>query len=209
MPKLRITLCASRGWTVSYSCINTKSAWRSAADVKVLLTSSIFLPVRSRPPCCNTPHNIQLCRLKGVESRAPPGHRPPDTCAYESQQQCQHHHQHASYSCLTHACKTKLSVCTQSRSGRRIYYPQTAKWPWWQKCSPLHFEAKTCVARRLLGGLRLVLCIMQCDIVWLNAPSPNWIPTNASSRPCLDKYWWKITASALIKEMEHFDPTLN
>lgn len=141
MSKLRITLCASRGWTVSYSCINTKSAWRSAADVKVLLTSSIFLPVRSRPPCCNTPHNIQLCRLKGVESRAPPGHRPPDTCAYESQQQCQHHHQHASYSCLTHACKTKLSVCTQSRSGLRIYYPRTAKWPWWQKCSPLHFEA--------------------------------------------------------------------
>lgn len=120
MPKLRITLCASRGWTVSYSCINTKSAWRSAADVKVLLTSSIFLPVRSRPPCCNTPHNIQLCRLKGVESRAPPGHRPPDTCAYESQQQCQHHHQHASYSCLTRLQNKVICLHTESLRPENI-----------------------------------------------------------------------------------------
>lgn len=102
-------------WTVWYSCINTKSAWRSAADVKVLLTSSIFLPVPSRPPCCSAPRCIKLCRVKGVESMAPPGHQPSDTCAYESQQQCQQHDQHASYSCLTHACKTTLSVDTQHR----------------------------------------------------------------------------------------------
>lgn len=66
-----------------------------------------------------------------------------------------------------------------------------------------------CCTQCSRGGLRLVLWIMQHDIVWLNAASPNWIPSNASSPPCLDKYWWKITASALIKEMEHFDPTLN
>lgn len=49
--------------TVSYSCINTKSA-----DVKVLLTSSIFLPGPSRPPRHNAPDLIQLYRVKGVES---------------------------------------------------------------------------------------------------------------------------------------------
>lgn len=59
-------VCGSRGCTVSYSCINTKSA-----DVKVLLTSSIFHPALSRPPCCSSPHDIQLCRVKGLESRAP------------------------------------------------------------------------------------------------------------------------------------------
>lgn len=118
------------GRTVSYSCINTKSAWRSAADVKVLLTSSIFLPVPSRPPCCSAPHYVRLCRVKGVELRAPIGHQPLDTCAYESQLRCQHCDQHASHSCLTHACKTTLSVQADSW-GLSIYYPQTAQRPWW------------------------------------------------------------------------------
>lgn len=59
-------VCGSQGCSVSYSCINTKSA-----DVKVLLTSSIFLPVPSRPPCRSASHHIQLCRLKGLLSRAP------------------------------------------------------------------------------------------------------------------------------------------
>lgn len=59
-------VCGSRGCTVSFSCINTKSA-----DVKVLLTSSNFLPVPSRPPCRSASHHFQLCRLKGLQSRAP------------------------------------------------------------------------------------------------------------------------------------------
>lgn len=114
MTELCITVCGSGGWTVWYSCINTKSAWRSAADVKVLLTSSIFLPVPSRPPCCNAPHCIQLCGVKSVESEAPLGHQPLDTYTYESQPQCQHHDQHASYSCLKDAWETTLSVYTQT-----------------------------------------------------------------------------------------------
>lgn len=62
------------------------------------------------------PRCIQLCRVKGVESRAPPGHQPSDTCVYESQARCQHHDQHASHSCLTHtrAFKTTLSVHAQT-----------------------------------------------------------------------------------------------
>jgi len=68
-PELCIAVCGSRVWTVWYSCINTKSAWRSAADVKALLTSPVFLLLSSQ---CHHGHaSIQLCGAGGVEWRSP------------------------------------------------------------------------------------------------------------------------------------------
>lgn len=216
MTELWITICGSGGWTVWYSCINTMSAWRSAVDVKVLLTSSIFLPMPSRPPCCNAPRCIQLCRVKrcGIKgSSRPPalGH----LRLWKSSAVSAPRPKHASHSCLTHACKTMLSVGIQTAQAReyinhRLHSDLDGKFLLWLHIlDRAKFRYMLHRSSRGGGGLRLVLWIMQHDIVWLNAPSPNWIPTNASSPPCLDKYWWKITASALIKEMGHFDPTLN
>lgn len=97
-----IIACGSRVSAMWYSCINTESAL-SAADVKVLLTSSIFLPVPSRPPCCSAPRCVQLWRVKSVKTLAPPGHQHPDSCVYESQPQCQHHDQN-----MHHAAASRI-----------------------------------------------------------------------------------------------------
>lgn len=123
MTELCITVHGSGGWTVWYSCINTKSAWRSAMDVKVLLTSSIFLPVPSRRPCCNVPHCIQLCRVKGVELRAAPGQEPPrhlrlreSTAVSATQPTC--------IIQLPHTClKNSVLGLPKDSAGRGIYWP--------------------------------------------------------------------------------------
>lgn len=122
MTELWIIVCVSRVWTVWYSCINTESALRCAADVKVLLTSSIFLPVPSRPPCRNAPHCIQLWRVKGAETWAPPGHQPLDTCVYESQLQCQHHDRNMHHTAASHTYLQNNVICLHTGStGQRIY----------------------------------------------------------------------------------------
>ena len=208
------------GWAVWYSWSNTKSAWGSAADVKVLLTSSIFLPVPSRPQhlqCFRAASNCAEWKVRNqglLRATSPLGHRR----LWESTAVSAAWPKHASYGCLTLACKTMLSVCTQTARAReyinqRPHTDLDGKLLLWLHIFIIFFDrAKTRYIRRtrgFSGGLRLVLWIMQHDIVWLNAPSPNWIPSDASSPPCLDKHWWKITASALIKEMGHFDPTLN
>lgn len=82
--------------------VSTESALRSVADVKVLLTSSIFLPVPSRPPCRSAPRCTQLRRVKGVKTLAPPGHQHLDTCVYESQPQCQHHDHNMHHTAASH-----------------------------------------------------------------------------------------------------------
>lgn len=127
MIALWITVCVSRAWTVWYSCINTESALRSAADVKVLLTSSIFHPVPSRPPCRNAPRCIPLWRLKGVETWAPPGHQPSDTRVNESQPQCQHHDwsMHHAAASQTPAKQCYLSAHRQLRPGNILTMDST------------------------------------------------------------------------------------
>lgn len=52
--------CSGRVQTALCSRINTESAFRSAADVKVLLTSSIFLSraIKATVPQCSTPRPI-------------------------------------------------------------------------------------------------------------------------------------------------------
>lgn len=199
-------VCGSQGCSVSYSCINTKSA-----DVKVLLTSSIFLPVPSRPPCRSASHHIQLCRLKGLQSRAPvqaTSFRTPVLMRVKCSVSMPTGMHHAVASHMP-AEQHYLSVHRQPREYiiLSLHSDLDGKYP----PPPRLHNAKLryMLHARLYRGLWLVLWIMQHDIVWLNAPIPNWIPTYASTPPCLDKYWWKITASALIKEMEHFDLTLN
>lgn len=48
------------------------------------------------------PHCIVLCRVKGVQSRAPPGHQPSDTCVYESQPRCQQHGKNMHHTAVSH-----------------------------------------------------------------------------------------------------------
>lgn len=122
MTELWILVCGSRVWTMWYSCINTESALRSATDVKVLLTSSIFLPVPSRPPCRSAPRCTQLWRVKDVKTLAPPGHQPSDTCVYESQLQCQHHDQNVHHTAASHkpAKQCYLSASRQNRPENKL-----------------------------------------------------------------------------------------
>lgn len=174
-----------------------------------------FFPVPSRPPCRSAPRRVQLWRIKGVEnigSSGPPalGH----LRLWESTAVSAPWTKHGSYGCLTQACKTMLSVFTQTARAREYIscglhsHLDDKTLFWLHILNPPQICHRACM-KSSHRGLTSTLWVMQHDIVWLNAPSLNWIPTNASSLPCLDKRRWKISTSALIKEMGHFDPTLN
>lgn len=198
--------------------INTESALWSAADVKVLLTSPIFLcgAIKATvPQCFRTASNCG-----GVwKTSTPRAHQPSATCVYESQQRCQHRRGSIAHAAASHRPTEQcyLSSHRQRRPENILTADPTATLmiKVYLDCPQInnnrHKKIWFCprVAEFSLG-LKSASWVMQHDHLRLNAHSPNWISTSASSSPsCLDKHWWKISTPALIKEMGHFDPTLN
>lgn len=151
------------------------------------------------------------------KTSAPRAHQPSDTCVYESQLRCQHRERNMDHAAASHrpAEQCYLSSHRQHRPENILAVDCTVTLmiKVYFDCSLSNKKIKKSAfgpVCRGLTGLKSASWVMQHDLVWLNAHSPNWISTNASSSlSCLDKRWWKISTPALIKEMGHFDPTLN
>lgn len=87
----------------------------SAADLVHFSSSAIKATVLQ----CSTLHPSVHNKKKKVESRAPTGHQPSDTCVYESQPQCQHRDQNMHHTAASHtpAEQRYLSTHRQHRPG--------------------------------------------------------------------------------------------
>lgn len=177
-----------------------------------------FFAVPSRPLCRSAPHRIQLrWSVENIDSPGPPalGH----LRLWESTAVSAPPKKHGSCSCLTQTYRTMLSVFTQTAQAREYIncgphsHLDDKSLFWLLFLKLIINEIQSLLLTRCAEfspGLKSASWVMQRDLLWLNAHSPNWISTSASSSPsCLDKRWWKISTPALIKEMGHFDPTLN
>ena len=120
-----------------------------------------------RAAVLRTPHPIVQSKRCGIKGPLQ-ANSPSDTCAYESQQQCQQREQHASYGCLTH---TTLSVGAQHKP-ENILTTATLNGTfllWLHILAPCQIPGGMCCARSSQGGSRIGLmnhatwyCLIEC-----------------------------------------------